>query len=249
MLLSAHNSPPPAAAPLDLIALKNVWRASELARGQATTCTTGYPMLDHELPGAGWPRSSLTELLLPHDGVGELQLLRPTLSHLADDGTIALIQPPYIPQAAAVQNWGMDASSLLWVRPNRSADALWATEQAIKSGGFSAVLLWQSEIRTDSLRRLALACQGAETWFWLMRPLRAASDASPAPLRLSLAPAIGAVRVDIIKRRGPSMDRDLLIPLAGMPVGRHPAGVSHDASAHESEVAAAAAVRSTPLLV
>lgn len=41
----------------------SLWLASQLARGSARTVPTGYPSLDKELPGGGWPLSCLTELL------------------------------------------------------------------------------------------------------------------------------------------------------------------------------------------
>jgi len=52
------------------------------------------------------------------------------------------------------------------------------------------------------LRRLHLAAQHGDTLFFLFRPLAAAQDASPAPLRLSLRPAAGGIEVGFVKRRG-----------------------------------------------
>lgn len=46
----------------------SLWLASQLARGNARTVPTGYPSLDKELPGGGWPISCLTELLQPTEG-------------------------------------------------------------------------------------------------------------------------------------------------------------------------------------
>lgn len=201
--------------------LQHLWRASELAVSRATTCSTGHALLDSELPNHGWPRSALTELLLQQAGIGELQLLRPALAGLAQHQRIALVQPPYIPQAMACTAWGIDTRRLLWVRAASSGDALWSTEQILKNGSCGAVILWQSNVRAESLRRLNLAAQSTDTWFWLMRPLACSADASPAPLRLALHPAQGGVALDIIKRRGPLCERTLFIPLADMPAGRH----------------------------
>jgi len=52
----------------------SLWLASQLARGNACTVPTGYPSLDKELPGGGWPISCLTELLQRQPGIGELRL-------------------------------------------------------------------------------------------------------------------------------------------------------------------------------
>lgn len=85
-------------------------------------------MLDAELPNGGWPQSQLVELLIQNPGLGELQLLKPILAHLAKDQRIALIQPPYIPQAMALRSWGIDTSRLLWITAASTGDALWSTE-------------------------------------------------------------------------------------------------------------------------
>jgi protein ImuA len=105
----------------------------------------------------------------------------------------------------------------LWVNTKRSADALWAAEQILRNGTCGALVLWQTHVRHESLRRLHLAAQGSEMVLWLMRPLAAMEEASPAPLRLALRPAAGGIRVDIIKRRGPRRDHPLTLPLDSMP--------------------------------
>jgi protein ImuA len=59
-----------------------LWRAAQLGRATGAGLPTGFPALDAELPGGGWPRQALTELLLPHPGVGEWRLLAPVLAAL-----------------------------------------------------------------------------------------------------------------------------------------------------------------------
>lgn len=199
----------------------DVWRANELAVSRATTCSTGHALLDEELPNGGWPRSSLIELHLQQAGIGEMQLLKPALAQLSKNQRIALVQPPYIPHATACKTWGIETSQLLWIRAKGTGDALWTTEQILKNGSCGAVILWQSNVRAESLRRLNLAAQTTDIWFWFMRPMACSADASPAPLRLALRPALGGVSLEIVKRRGPHSDSPLFVPLADMPTGRH----------------------------
>ena len=52
-----------------------IWRGRSAARTEAVS--TGFDTLDECLPGRGWPRSGLTEILVPRFGVGELSLLLP----------------------------------------------------------------------------------------------------------------------------------------------------------------------------
>jgi protein ImuA len=51
-------------------------------RTQQAVLASGHAALDAQLPGGGWPVGALTELLLPHPGVGELRLLAPALAAL-----------------------------------------------------------------------------------------------------------------------------------------------------------------------
>jgi protein ImuA len=212
---------PAARIPIATPSFHGVWRASEFAVSRTATCSTGFESLNRELPGRGWPRSALTEFLLQQAGIGEMQLLKPALRQLSQTQKIVLVQPPYLPQAMACKSWGMQIGNLLWIKVASTSDGLWATEQILKNGCCGAVILWQSNVRTESLRRLHLAAQSSDTCLWLMRPLSAQMDSSPASLRIALRPAAGGVALNIIKRRGPQHDQTLFIPLVDMPVARH----------------------------
>ncbi|MDY7537864.1 translesion DNA synthesis-associated protein ImuA [Undibacterium sp. 5I1] len=214
-------------ARLSPLSFPDVWRANEMAVCRASTLTTGFEILDHELPNAGWPRSNLIELLLQQSGIGEMQLLKPILAKLSQSQKIALIQPPYLPQRMACQSWGIDTSRLFWIKAKSTADALWSTEQILKNGSYGAVILWQTNCRAESLRRLNLAAQTTDTWFWLMRPISSAREASPSPLRIALSPATGGVALNLIKRRGPQSEQALFIPLADMPTPKQTLDNNH----------------------
>lgn len=207
-----------AAIQAGVFAMRNVWRASELAVSRDTTRSTGHPALDAELPSRGWPRSSLVELLVQQHGIGEMQLLKVALAELSASQRIALIQPPFLPHSMACRAWHLNERSVYWLRPGSSADALWSAEQVLKSGACGAVVLWQANVRPESLRRLNLAAQSADTWLWLIRPLAAAVDPSPSPLRLTLRPSFGGVSVEIIKRKGPRCEHPVFVALNDVPV-------------------------------
>ena len=49
-------------------AMPGVWRGRDLAHGVRPGIASGYPALDTELPGGGWPAGAVTELLLAQDG-------------------------------------------------------------------------------------------------------------------------------------------------------------------------------------
>lgn len=192
-----------------------LWRATQLARGSARVLPTGHAELTEQLPEGGWPLGSLTELLLPHPGSGELRLLAPAITTRDDSRSVALVQPPFTPHIAAWRQWRLAPERLLWVSPETPRDVLWATEQILKHGSCNALLCWLPQVRPESLRRLHLAAQSSDTLFFVLRPAQAAHSSSPAPLRLALAPAPGGLSVHIIKRRGPVCEAPLFLPLEG----------------------------------
>jgi protein ImuA len=164
----------------------------------------------------------LIELLLQQPGIGEMQLLRPALKALTRTQRVALVQPPHLPQIAAWSWWGLPSERLLWVKTSRTADALWTAEQILRNGSCGALLLWQTLVRAEALRRLHLAAQSSETVFWMLRPLASVEDASPSPLRMGLRPARGGIDVDILKRRGPQSAAPVFVKLDDMPTATSP---------------------------
>jgi len=190
-----------------------LWRASQLARNHTRCVGTGHATLDLQLPGGGWPAGSLTDLHVQQPGIGEVRLLAPALAAVADR-KVVMLQPPHAPQALALAAMGIPPESALWLRADRTADALWAAEQVLRSGSCGALLFWQSHVRAESLRRLTLAAQAGETLFFVLRPMSSAQDPSPAPLRLALRPRAGGIEVDFVKRRGPLRAEPLFLPMS-----------------------------------
>ena len=184
-----------------------VWlgRAPQLA---APALPTGFPALDAELPGGGWPSGALTELLGSQHGIGELQLVLPALAALTWAGKrVVWLAPPHLPYAPALAAAGINLSHLVVVRAPGRRDALWAAEQALRAGCCHALLGWFRRAGYDDLRRLAVAAEGSAAWIALFRPREAAAESSPACLRLALepdgdAPESNLLTVRIVKRRG-----------------------------------------------
>src|SRR2546427_10431420 len=72
----------------------DIWRGDSLNRAGAPVVSCGFPALDAELPGRGWPAGALTEILPAHEGIGELRLLGPALAGLSRRGPRAPLGPP-----------------------------------------------------------------------------------------------------------------------------------------------------------
>lgn len=193
-----------------ILANPRVWRGRDQA-GPREGLASGYPELDRHLPGGGWPRASLTEVLTEHYGIGELRLLMPALARLSTEtstqdftepGWIAWVAPPFQPYPPALQQCGIDLSRMLIVRPRDDSEILWSAEQALSSGTCAAVLLWPSILDDQASRRLQLAAEKGRSWAIAFRPLAARRQPSAAALRLELHPDGQATRVHILKSRG-----------------------------------------------
>lgn len=179
-----------------------VWRG-ESAALPATGIPTGFDALDHELPGGGWPRGALTELLAARQGFGELQLVLPALAALTQQGKrVAWLAPPHLPYAPALAAAGLDLTRLAVVRAPGRRDALWAAEQVLRSASCEVLLAWLHDARYAELRRLAVAADDSGACALVFRPAAAAAESSPAALRLALEPAAQGVEVRFLKRRG-----------------------------------------------
>jgi len=204
-----------------------LWRAHQLGRPAGVGLASGFDELDAQLPGGGWPRGALTELLLPHEGVGELRLLAPLLAAVqAQQRCVMWFDPPAAPCAWALSALGLDLQRLVVLQARQALkgvarsrlpapDVLWALEQALKSGHVGAVLAWlPARLPADALRRLQLAAQAHEGPAFLLRDAALRHHPSAAPLRLALASAgPDCLRVTVLKRRGPPQARPLELAL------------------------------------
>jgi protein ImuA len=230
---AAHLATAAARAPLRPEALHPaLWLGHQLGRQADSAAPTGFAELDAQLPGRGWPRRALTELLLPHPGVGEIRLLAASLVAVQQAGRLVMLfDPPAALSAFALARLGLEVEQLLIIdtrvqpggRPGQGAafgtvpgsDSLWALEQALKSGHVGAVLAWlPPRLRSERLRRLQLAAHAHDGPAFVLRELSAARQPSAAPLRLALGSS-GAdlLSVRVLKRRGPPLEAPLHLEL------------------------------------
>jgi cell division inhibitor SulA len=227
------------AALAEVLARADIWRGDRCASASLPVVTSGFASLDAELPGGGWPRGALIELLADGSGLGEVSLLLPALRAVREEGGWSLlVVPPHPLHAPAWAAAGADLSRLAVVSPASERDALWAMEQALASGAPGLVLGWAAYADARTLRRLQVAAAAGRALALLFRPLRTFREASPAPLRLVLAAGVeGRLSVRILKRRGPplAMPLDLALP---RPVRSYSHGRS--LARHSSAVAACA---------
>jgi protein ImuA len=211
-----------------------VWQGNEVAESDSRVISSGYSMLDQLLPRQGWSAGCLTELLTEYAGVGEVRLLAHALRHLTKQAEryVMFVAPLYQPCATVLRAWGVDVERILWVRSSED-QAVWVAAQALKQDGVGAVLVWLPNARADKVRRLQVAAQESAALAFLIRPVEAARESSPAPLRMICEPLLPAnaqminrrqwlqeigMSIHIFKRRGPPLAEPLrlVLPLQGV---------------------------------
>ncbi len=193
----------------ELLENPRVWRGRDQAPAH-DGLSTGYAPLDRHLPGGGWPRNALTEVLVEEYSIGELKLLMPALARLSNEdpheftepGWIAWVAPPMQPYPPALARSGLDLSRMLIVRPKNDSEILWSAEQALSSGTCAAVLLWPGRLDDQSSRRLQLAAEKGHSLAIAFRPLAAHAEPSAAALRIELRAGQHSTRLAILKSRG-----------------------------------------------
>jgi len=165
---------------------------------------TGCAALDAVLPHGGWQSGTIVELMPTQIGVGEFRLLLPALASITNtDRHVALVAPPYIPFAPALNNHGVRLERLLIIRTDKHADTLWAIEQTLRCKSFGAVVGWPENIKDRDTRRLQLAAEAGRSVGFLYRSPAAMIESSPAAVRLKLQPtAAGDLAIDVLKCRG-----------------------------------------------
>jgi len=202
-----------------------IWRGRSAAR--AEVLPTGCAAFDACLPGGGWPRTGLIEILVSRFGVGELYLLFPALAALTrrpGARWCVWVAPPLEPYAPALSAHGAALERMLVVRPSgdravsegtpsggqrgnpqrgRAPESLWAFEETLGSGASDIALAWATRSpKARAIRRLQLAAVRGKTLGVLFRPLRAARESSAAVLRIAVEPKSDGARITLLKSRG-----------------------------------------------
>ncbi len=178
-----------------------IWRRGREPSVALRTQPTGDAHLDARLPGGGWPRGALTEVLAAQDGLGEMSVLLPAIAALTQARRrVAVIGPPYIPFAPAWVAAGVDPGHLVQIDA-AAAGRHWSAEQCLRTGCCAAILHWLPQADYQQLRRLQLAAETGDALAFLLRPLTARRESSPAAIRIEVSRVESDICVKILKCR------------------------------------------------
>jgi protein ImuA len=191
-----------------------IWRGTEFGSPVTTVLSTGFPALDAELPGFGWPCHSLTELLQPQPTVAEWRLLAPAICQVvARGGNIVVVGPPKSPHLPGLRHIGLDERHLVWIQAETPAERLWVTEQLVKANAAGLLVSWLPQVRQEQIRRLQVCAQACDGPVFLCRPTAAEHEPSAAPLRVQLRFGLDwELHVHLFKRKGPTHEGVLTLP-------------------------------------
>jgi hypothetical protein len=178
----------------------SLWRGRGAA--QPPGFSTGFTALDAALPGGGWPRRGVVEILTDGSGAGELALWAPLIAALTRAETArwcTFVSPPFEPFAPAWHARGARLDRLLVAH---AAQPLWALEQSLLSGACGIGFAWPQRATMTELRRLTLAAEHGASLGVLIRPLSAAMEHTTAVLRMAITRTATHLRLQLLKGRG-----------------------------------------------
>jgi cell division inhibitor SulA len=138
----------------------NAWDMTS-RKGASRAIASAIPALDELLPGGGWPKAGLVEIIVPDRRANATALLLPALARLGRQGRwIAMVTPPLQARRSLFTAREVNASRLLQVNPHPGRSGLWTVESMLQSGDCSAVLAWpvcETGLMDMRLQKAALA--------------------------------------------------------------------------------------------
>jgi protein ImuA len=154
--------------------LERAGAAAALARSQAGVVGLSEA-IDAHLPGGGLARAGLHEIMAAEPGAAA-GFAAVILGRTA--GPVLWIGPDPDAWPPGLVRYGLSPADLVLVRAPRTADGLWAMEEALRCPAVSGALLNLAEIDLTCARRLQLAAEAGGALGLLLRP--DAEEAGPS---------------------------------------------------------------------
>lgn len=183
---------------IDLLERKQlIWHGRDY-RPPQDVVPSGHAVFDEKLAG-GFPKNGVVSIE-SQVGVGELRFLMNTLA--TKERLLVFINPPGILCAEFFYHQGLDLNNILVIYPRQKNEALWASEQCLKSGACSAVMLWHNMFEIHHVKRLQVASDEGNCLQFLMRSNHIKSASLPVSMNMQFAPHVQGLDITINKRKG-----------------------------------------------
>lgn len=123
--------------------------------------STGCVALDQCLPNAGYVPGSIVEYLrtAPACGASYLAYAAAASALKARGGFLVVVDTQQSVYPPALAMHGIDLNQVVLVRPESRADAIWATDQALRTPAVAAVVAEIEKVDDRAARRLQLAAE------------------------------------------------------------------------------------------
>ena len=209
----------------EILNSQTVWRGRDHTEGFKNECQkgldTGFHALNQVLQFSGWPHDGITEIIAPHEGVGELSILLPALSCISQNQYIVWINPIFKLYGPALQEQGMYLPHQVCLTP-KANDLLWSTEQSLRSSSCGAIILWPQRLPNASqYRRLQMLCVEYQTPLFMM--LKQAPKQSVCRLRIQvIRKNLGQLNLTLLKCQHTRATPDVQVALKHINHWRYP---------------------------
>ncbi len=214
-----HNTPRPKLAAAAMTALRQEIRRIEGFKNPSGrgALRFGIPEIDNALPEKSFPLGVTHEFISQHaeETAATAGFLSGILSLLLrESGSIAWIGSRKTFYAPGLAAYGFDPKRIIFIEADRSQDALWALEEALRCKGLAAAVGEIGDADLTATRRLQLAAEGSGTTGLLLRTKPRKTGNSACVTRWHISPqssfperelpGLGAPRwhAELLKTRG-----------------------------------------------
>ena len=188
----------------------NAWENTTVA-GSSLVTPTGSAVLDELLPGGGWPRSGLVEIILPDAFSDAMCVLMPALVRISQQHRwIAMVNPTWPARSQLFTEPAVRHERVLQVNPHPGRSALWTAESLLHAGECSVVMAWPN-CRTELMgKRLEKAAEHGKALGILFSYEGLQTQPSGVALRIRLESGREGRAVYLLNGRGETLAGEAL---------------------------------------
>lgn len=169
-------------------------------------------------PPVGMGEGEVSEWIALHEGSGQVQLAFCALRQRTGTSSRWMVLDSAAEMyGPAIENLGLSLSNVVFVRVQNRGQALWATEQGLRSRGVDVVVCRMEKIAPFAFRRLKMAAESGGARLLLFRGAHALREATAADVRLVVSPQLSSswrrrrYRVEFLKIRSGAREESVQV--------------------------------------